>query len=117
MPRAGRRQRRVGDQIQEELSALLQREVQDPRLADVTITQVAMSPDLRSAEIYISTLGSQEEREEAVVAIRAAAGYFRRELAQRLSLRFVPEMIFRRDDSLERGQRIIDLIEDLPEEP
>ncbi len=117
MPRPSRRQRRVGEQIQDELSALLQREVQDPRLADVTITQVRMSPDLRRAEIYISTLGSQEEREVAAVAIRAAAGYFRRELARRLSLRFVPEMIFRRDDSMERGQRIIDLIEDLGEEP
>ncbi|MFQ5944795.1 MAG: 30S ribosome-binding factor RbfA [Anaerolineae bacterium] len=115
MPRVSRRQRRVGEQIQEELSALLQREVQDPRLAEVTITRVDMSPDLRRAEIYISTLGSQEEREIAAVAIQAAAGYFRRELARRLSLRFMPEIVFLRDDSLERGQRIIDLIQDLQE--
>ena len=105
-----RRQRRVGELIHREISELLEREMSDPRLNSVTITGVEVSPDLRHARVYVSTIGEEIERQEALAGLKHAAGFIRHELGARLRLRYVPELSFHLDKSLERGQRIEELL-------
>lgn len=112
-----RRIERVNKVIQQELSELLQRHVKDPRLGNfITITEVATSPDLKYAKIYVSHLGGEKEKQGTLSALAAASGFFRNELAKRLSLRRVPELTFQWDDSIERGCQILDLIDKVSRE-
>ncbi|MDI7277106.1 MAG: 30S ribosome-binding factor RbfA [Anaerolineae bacterium] len=108
---ATRRQQKVADLIQEEISDLVARKVRDPRVAGVTVTGVKVSPDLRYADIYVTKLGDEEERRTALAGLAAASGYLRRELASRVELRFVPELRFHPDSSWEEGARIDALLE------
>jgi ribosome-binding factor A len=105
-----RRQRQISNLIQKELGDLLEKKASDPRLDFVTITAVEVSPDLRQAYIYVSTLGDQQA---AMEGFDHAASFLRRELASRLALRYVPELIFHPDTSLERGERIDHLLEEI----
>jgi ribosome-binding factor A len=106
-----RRLQRLSGLFQEELSDLLLRQVKDPRLAQfVTITRVEITPDLSHARVYVSVMGSQEEKTSTMEGLAAAARYLRRELNSRLTLRRIPELSFHRDDSLERGARVLDLL-------
>jgi ribosome-binding factor A len=111
-----RRQRQVAELLHEEISLLIQRRVRDPRLGFVTVTGVEMSPDLRVAHVYVSVLGDEDDVEQSLASLRRAAGFFRRELGASLSLRYLPELIFRPDDTLERGLRIDQIIDSLHEE-
>lgn len=108
-----RRQRRVGELIQKEISQLLQNKVSDPRLSFVTVTAVEVSADLRQAHIYVSTVGDQEARQNMLAGLKHATGFLRHELATRLALRYVPGLTFHLDDSLERSQRIMQLLDQL----
>jgi ribosome-binding factor A len=112
---ASRRQRRVGELLREELSELLLRRMKDPRLENLVITGVDVSPDLRRAHIYVSCLGSEDERKEALKVLRGAGGFVRRALGASLSLRYVPEVLFHWDEALERGRRVLDIIRNLEE--
>jgi ribosome-binding factor A len=105
-----RRQKQVNSLIQKELGDLLEKRVGDPRLDFVTIVAVEVSPDLRQAHIYVSALGDQQE---AMKGFDHAASFLRRELGSRLALRYVPELIFHLDTSLERGERIDQLLEEI----
>jgi ribosome-binding factor A len=105
-----RRSQRVADVVRAQLSRLILLEAHDKDLHLVTITDVEMPPDLRSARVYFSCLGADEEREKAADALRRAAGYLRREVGQRCQLRFAPELHFIWDRSLERGARIEELL-------
>ena len=107
---ATRRQKQVSSLIQEELGDLLEKKVSDPRLDFVTITGVEVSPNLRQAHIYVSKL---ENQQEAIEGFDHAASFLRRELASRLALRHVPELIFHLDPSLVRGERIDQLLEEI----
>jgi len=89
---------------------LLEKKAGDPRLDFVTITSVEVSPDLRQAYVYVSTLGN---RQEVMAGLDRAVSFLRRELASRLALRYVPELTFRLDESLERGERIHQLLEEI----
>ena len=113
-----RRSQRVADLVRSELSLLVLTEAHDPELRKVTITDVEMPPDLRSAKVFFSCLGGDEERAKAADALRRAAGYLRREVAQRCRLRYAPELHFASDHSLERGARIEELLQQVlpPEE-
>ena len=113
---ATRRQRQVAELLHEEISLLIQRRARDPRLGFVTVTGVEMSPDLRVAHVYVSVLGEGEDVEQSLASLRRAAGFFRRELGTSLSLRYLPELNFRQDDTLERGLRIDRLLDSLHEE-
>jgi len=108
-----RRQKRVSELIRQEIGDLLERKVADPRLNLVTVTDVEISSDLRHARVYVSLIGSQEERQRALKSLRHAAGFFRHELASRLALRYTPDLTFYLDDSLERGERIGRLLEEI----
>lgn len=114
---ASRRQRKVADLIQEELSDLVARRMHDPRVEGVTITEVKVSPDLRYADVYISKLGGdEEERQQALAGLSAAEGFLKHELAPRLDLRFMPDLRFHIDRTWEQGARIDALLEQLAEE-
>ncbi len=106
---------RVNSIIRQEISELLQRQVKDPRLGNlVTVTDVSTSPDLRHAKIFISRIGSnEEEKQETLSVLAAAAGFFRNELAKRLRLRRIPELSFQWDDSIERGDHLLQLIDEV----
>ena len=112
-----RRLQRLSGLFQEELSELLLRHVKDPRLAQfVTITRVDITPDLSHARVYVSVMGSEEEKTSTMVGLSAAARYLRRELNSRLSLRRIPELSFQRDDSLEQGARVLDLLKQIADD-
>ena len=108
-----RRQQRVNDLLREVLSEAM-RDLRDPRLSGLTsITEVSVTPDLRSAKVYVSTLGTDEQRDEAVEGLRAAASRLRHELQDRLrTMKYIPFMTFQRDDSIEAGTRLLDLMRD-----
>ena len=103
---------RVNELLRAELSELILREVKDPRVAEglVTITEIRVSPDLRHATVFVSHLGSDEEREHALEGLQRAAPFLHRELMHRLRMRAVPQLVFRFDPSIERGARLSDLI-------
>ena len=103
---------RVNSLIRQEISELLQRQVKDPRLGSfVIVTEVSVSPDLRYAKIFVSRIGSEAEKKEALAALTAASGFFRKELSKRLRLRRIPELSFQWDDSIERGVNLLQLID------
>ena len=113
-----RRSQRVALLVREELSRLALTEAHDPELRLVTITDVEMPPDLKSARVYFSCLGGDAERERATEALERAAGYLRREVTQRCALRYAPELHFLFDSTLERGARIEELLAQvLPPKP
>lgn len=105
---------RLGDLLRTELSALLQREMRDPRVALATISAVEVSADLRHAMVRVSALGDEEARRETVRALEHARGFLRRELARRIDLRITPELRFELDRGAEYSQRISELLESLP---
>jgi ribosome-binding factor A len=109
----GSRPARVGDQIRQELTALISRDVRDPGVGFITITEVKVSPDLQVARAYYTTLGDEKARGQTRRALDRATPFLRREIAHRLRLRRVPELHFHFDESIERGDRIERIIQDL----
>ena len=102
---------RVDELLREEITRILSREVQDPRLGFVTVTAVEVSPDLRNARVYVSFLGGEAAFEPRVRILNDAAAFVRHELAARhLDLRVLPDLHFAADHSLERAQRIQELL-------
>lgn len=116
-----RRRLRVNDIIRQEIADLLSHQVKDPRLKCLmTVTEVVASADLRHAKVYISVLGGEEEKREALAGLERASGYLRRELGERLSLRYIPELVFQLDESIERGSHLLELMKKVasgPEQP
>ncbi|MGC8878915.1 MAG: 30S ribosome-binding factor RbfA [Anaerolineae bacterium] len=110
---ATRRQRQVAELLHEEISTLILLKARDPRLKGVTVTGVEVSPDLENAWVYVSVLGTEEQVQEALAGLKSATGFLRREIAAALSLRIVPDLMFRLDDSLERGMRIDRLLDSI----
>lgn len=102
----------VNKLIRREISELLQRQVKDPRLGDfVAVTDVSTSADLRYAKIFVSRIASEEEKQETLNVLTAAAGFLRNELARRLRLRRIPKLSFQWDDSIKRGDHLLQLID------
>jgi len=106
-----RRMARVNDLIRKEISELILREVRDPRLSGLlSVTRVETSPDLRYAKVFVSLMGSDEEKRQAEDGLAAASGFLRRGLGERVILRYIPQLTFRLDDSIEEGSRMLELI-------
>ena len=104
---------RINEEIQRELSALI-RTVKDPRVADagmVSVTAVETTPDLKYAKIYVSAL-NKDSSAQLLKGLKSASGWLRRELGQALNLRNVPELTFVRDDSIDKGAHILDMLRD-----
>lgn len=110
---ASYRASRVREQLQRELGDIVGR-LRDPRLGFVTVMDVELSKDLHYATMFISVLGDEEAQREAVEAIEGALGFIRREVAQRIRLRQVPEIAVRYDDTSERAARVNALIVSIP---
>ena len=103
---------RVNSLIRQEISQLLQRQVKDPRLGNfIAVTEVSTSPDLKYAKVFVSCLGSKEEKQETLITLTLASGFFRRELARRLKMRHIPELSFEWDNSIEQGDHLLQLID------
>src|SRR5579884_3608590 len=115
---SSRRIERVNDLLRSELSELIGRTLKDPRVAGlVSLTEVETSADLRHARVYVSVFGSDEERRSTLSALRHAAGFLRHEVAQRVTLRHMPELDFQLDSSIERGDRILQLLRQVQPAP
>jgi len=112
-----RRQRRVNALLRQALSELLQQEVADPRLDLVTVTDVETSSDLRQAHIYVTFLTNPQEQQESLEALRKATGYLRRQLGQKVYLRYLPELTFHLDSSIETGLHIDSILDELENSP
>jgi len=104
---------RLDSQIRQELMDLLQREMKDPRLGFATIIRVETARDLGHARVWVSVLGTDVEREKTMQALKVATPWLRRKLGERLSLRHVPELSMREDDSIASGDRVLQIIAEL----
>ena len=108
---SGHRSERVAEEIHHEVSLMLAGELKDPRLAAaVSVTEVRMTPDMRTVRVYVQLEGDESERTSAMQGLKAASGFVRHELTERLHLRRSPEVLFVPDTSEEYGHRIDDLL-------
>ncbi|MCP9450113.1 MAG: 30S ribosome-binding factor RbfA [Nitrospira sp.] len=112
---AYKRAERVADQIRIEVADILMRKIKDPRVRFVTVTGVEMTADLRVAHVFVTTMETGEAEEEIFAGLSNASGFVRSELGRRLTLRYLPEVIFRKDISGKRGDRILQLLDALQE--
>ena len=106
-----KRSEKVGDLIREEISQIFLRELKDPRIGFVTITKVAVSDDLKVAKVYYSVFGGEQEKKEVLQGLGSAKGYVKRELGRRIRLKYMPDISFMFDDSLEYGEHIEELLQ------
>lgn len=113
MPRY-KRSERVGDLMREEIADILMHQAKDPRLGFITVTGVELSDDLRHAKVFVS-IYKEEERERTLRALERARGFIRSELGKRMRLRFIPEITFRLDRSVEYGAMIDRLLKETDE--
>ena len=116
MPHSYRRADRVANLIQAEIAQMLERELRDPRLKKVTITRVSLTDDLKLARVYFSLIGTKEEQKQAEEGFLRAKGLIKKLIGERVYLKFVPEIEFFFDQSLEYAQRIEELIHKIHEE-
>jgi len=110
------RPNRVGEQIREDLTELLAREVHDPGIGFLTITNVRVTADLQLARVYYTTLGDSKARQTTAKALERATPFLRRQLGRRLRLRRIPELSFFFDESIERHDRIERILQDIHSE-
>jgi ribosome-binding factor A len=114
---SGHRSERVAEEIHHEMSLMLAGELRDPRLAAaVTVTEVRMTPDMRTVRVFVQLDGDEDARERAMEGLKAASGFVRRELTQRLHLRRSPEVLFIPDTSEEYGHRIDELLKKIKQQ-
>jgi ribosome-binding factor A len=110
------RQEKLGEQIAIEVSDLLRTRLKDPRVGFASITHVEVSGDLRHAKIFVSVMGEHDEKKQTIDALHHATGFLRRELAGRLTVRFMPEITFKLDNSIEQGAHVLGLIRKMERE-
>ena len=104
---------RIDQLLREEIGAILARDVQDPRIGFVTVTDVETAPDLSTARVWVSVIGQPEERKNAMRALDHAMPFVRHELGSRIRIRRIPELLVREDDTAQRGTRVLQLLADL----
>ncbi|MBE5935974.1 MAG: 30S ribosome-binding factor RbfA [Lachnospiraceae bacterium] len=105
---------RVNSEVQRELSNLILREIKDPRISTMTtIVGVEVSPDLKTAKVYVSVLGNEEQQQETYKGLKSAASFLRSQLAKNMNMRNTPELEFIMDKSIEYGVNMSKLIDDL----
>lgn len=108
---------RLNSLLRQEISDLIQRQVKDPRLGTfVSVTAVDISSDMKFAKVYISRLGTESEKKETLQALVSASGFIRHELGNRMQTRRIPELSFRLDDTIEKADRVLRLIDRISEE-
>ena len=104
---------KISEEVKREVSRIIQNDVKDPRLPMmVSVTHAKVTKDLKYATIYVSVLGDEEKKHNAILALESAAGFIRHELGQNIKLRLLPDIIFKLDDSIEHGFYISKLIDE-----
>lgn len=111
MPKEYSRSQRVAEQILRELAELIRLEVKDPRVGFITLTDVEITPDYAHAKVYFTSMRGEEGLDEILVGLRRASGFLRRELGRRVRIHTTPELHFHYDQSVERGSRMSQLID------
>ncbi len=104
--------RRVNEVIREVLGVAITTEVKDPRVGFVTITSVETSPDLRTARVFVSVLGTEAERDETLEGLRSSHGFLQAKIADELRIKRTPTLTFIYDDSIEKGDRVSRLLDE-----
>jgi ribosome-binding factor A len=112
----GKRSEKVADLIHKEISQMLVKSIKDPRIGFVTITKVTVSEDCRFAKVYYSVAGTLEERKRSMRGLDSAKGYVRKELGRRIRLRYIPEIMFQFDPSIEYAIHMEELIQSIHQE-
>nr|WP_106784278.1 30S ribosome-binding factor RbfA [Lysinibacillus timonensis] len=110
------RSNRIAEQMKKELGEIISRKIKDPRVGFVTVTDVHVTGDLSQATVYISSLGSERERQDTMNALLKASGFIRTEIGQRIRLRRIPEITFEFDTAVEYGNKIEELLRSLHKE-
>lgn len=113
---AYKRATRVADQIRMEVADIIMRKTKDPRVAAVTVTDAEITNDLRLARVFVTTMLDAEREREALAGLDKARGFIRSELGRRLNLRYTPELVFQKDTSGPRGDRLLSILDQLDEE-
>jgi ribosome-binding factor A len=103
--------RRVNEVIRQVLGDVIARDLKDPRIGFVTVTDVDTSPDLRTARVYVSVLGGESERDKALAGLRSSHGFLQGKIAAELRIKRTPTLTFHYDDSIDRGVRISRLLD------
>ena len=103
----------MGETIHQEISQLLVRGLKDPRIGFVTITSVDVSSDLRHAKVYYTLIGDDSSRGETAAGLQSSTSYIRQQLGRQLRLRYIPEIVFEYDSSVEYGNRIENLLREV----
>ena len=107
---------RLAESLKEEISQIIREDMKDPRIGFVTVTGVDVAEDLSHAKVYVSVLGGAEDTKESLKALNKAVGYIRSEVAGRIRLRHIPEIVFKYDPSIEQGAHIAKLLRNVKEE-
>lgn len=110
------RNSRIGEQMKKELSQIIQFELKDPRVGFVTVTGVEVTGDLQLAKVFVSVMGNDEQKRDTVAALEKAKGFLRSELGKRVQLRHIPDLQFKMDESIEYGNKIESLLNDIKKE-
>lgn len=112
----GQRPERVQEALRQEISRIVHNEIKDPRLGFITITGVELTKDLRYAKIFFSVLGEEKDKKLALKGLNSAKGYIKGLISDRIKLRYMPEIEFKIDETLEHTRKIYDLLEKLKKE-
>jgi len=102
---------KVQELMKQEVSQIILRELKDPRIGFVTVTKVDITPDLREAKIYVSLMGTEEEKQASFAGLESSLGFVRREIGHRIKMRYTPQISFAVDTSLDYGTRIQTLLD------
>jgi ribosome-binding factor A len=108
-----KRSEKVAEAVHELISELLIKGLKDPRIGFVTVTGVKVTDDLHLATVFFSVVGSEDEKKETEKGLNSAKGFIRKELGRNLRLRYIPDIIFKYDDSLDYGQRIETILHEI----
>lgn len=104
---------RVAEEIRAELADIALKKLKDPRVGFVTLTRVEVSDDLKHAKVFFSVMGDEAVKKESLKGLKSAAPFIRGEIGRRLKLRYMPELMFIIDESIERGAKMLDLLRHL----
>lgn len=110
------RSERVKEQLKKEIGYIIQNNIKDPRLGMVTVTDAEISADLRNAKIFISVYGSEEEKKLTMQILNKANGFIRSEIGKRIRMKHVPELLIRFDETIEKSNRIQELLHQIEAE-
>jgi len=110
------RPERVKELLRVEVSRIIQRDIKDPRLGFVTVTDAEVSKDLRHARVFVSVLGDEKQKQESLSVLQSAAGYIRGEFGRHARMKVIPEIAFRLDTAVEQGARIFELLQQVKQD-